>query len=183
MKTQALPRQKVTLYFRGEFFGNYQKVEASALNIEIRNYAQYSSAVSATFTPKGARLPRGKWFTYEPSLVVLAGWGHFEPAPMMAETGEEVAGVAVSESRRTACDDGWAVEFREMLAAYIEKTGARVLHDFHGHNAYAPFIGPLPPTPAERYAAQLAAMKSFTHFDANGDGCACETPCAHAPAA
>lgn len=175
----TVTKKRVTLYFNGEMFGNYHKVEASAFDFEIRNYAQYPSAVRLTYVPRGARVGREKWFTSYPSLVILDGWGHPEPAPMMGPTDERVAGVTVSKSRFSAFDGGWKAEFRAMLAAHVEKSGATVILDLHDHSPNAPFVGPLVATPAERYAAERAAFVSFTHFNALGDGCACETPADH----
>jgi len=181
MNTKLLPQpRKVTLYFSGEMFGNYTKIEATAFDFEITNYAQYPSAVHAVFVPKRSRNVRGMWQTSHPSLVVLEGWGHPEPAPMMDEPERcEGSGLMTSRSRFSSFDPRWAGEFRGMLATHVEKSGARVVLDLHGYNAHAPFVGPMPPTPAERYAAEEAARVRFTHFDAFGDGCACDDPASH----
>ena len=156
MRNELTPKpSKVTLYFSGEMFGNYTKIEANAFDFEITNYAQYSSAVHAVFVPKGSRKPRGLWQTSYPSLVVLEGWGHPDPAAMMTEPSrDESTGISTSRSRFSAFDPRWKGEFRGMLEAHLKASGARVILDLHDHNPHAPFIGPREATPAERYAAE-----------------------------
>lgn len=170
MRNQLTPvTRKVTLYFSGEMFGNYTKIEASAFDFEITNYAQYPSAVHAVFVPKRSRNARGMWQTSHPSLVVLEGWGHPDPAPMMTEAEPcETTGLMTSRSRFSSFDPRWAGEFRGMLAAHVEKTGARVILDLHGYNAHAAFIGPREATPAEKYAAEnpdYAARLASVQFE------------------
>ena len=148
-----MKNEKVTIYFRGGM-GAYCKVEAKAFEIEVGPYAQYGQAVTCRFIPKGARNVRGFVQTYAPSLVIVKGWGHFEPESMMApaEPGN-VEGVTIQRGRHSVCSPKWDENF----GAAIAGSSALVVHDFRGHNAMALFIGPAEPTPAERYAAERAA--------------------------
>ncbi len=137
---------KVTMYFQGGF--GMVKVEATRLEVEVKPHAQYARGVYCSFVPKGKRKERSMVQAYRPSLVVLEGWGHPDPdSPFLPpeETGTE--GVMVSKGRYSACDPRWGSDFAAKLAAYLESTGAKVLHDFRGHD------------PGVRnYAAECAGM-------------------------
>jgi hypothetical protein len=123
---------KVTMYFQGGF--GMAKVEASRAKIEVKPHAQYARGIYVDFLPKRARRERSFVQAYRPSLVVLEGWGHPDPdsAFLPAKPGGE-PGVTVSEGRYSACDPRWQSDFDAKLAAYLEASGAKVLHDFRGH--------------------------------------------------
>lgn len=164
MKTPELIREKVTLYYRGGM-GAYHKAEASAYYIEIGPYAQYGQAVFCYLIPKGGRSVRSFVQTFQPSLVVLKGWNHFEPDSMMLPA-EKHGDVETSRGRYSMCDPRWDSDFSARLET--KALGCRMLHDFRGHNAMAPFIGPALPTPKERYEAEQAAQIDHQHIDATG---------------
>jgi len=135
-KTDLISR-KVTLYFSGDMGLAVHKVEARAFFFQIGQYAQYPSAVEVAWIAKGQRLPRQTVQTYKPSMLILEGWGHPDPASMW---GEESAsgGVVTRAARFSACSSEWQSEFDTMIAAHIEASGAKVVVDFRGHNAFAP---------------------------------------------
>lgn len=119
-----------TLYVRSEFLGNYVAIEAKDIEVAFRPYAQYASAIEVRFTPKGARKPRGFIQDYSPSLVVLDGWGHFSPASAYDGT---------STSRHLCHSEGWSKDFAGELAAYLERSGAKIAADFRGHNPHSKY--------------------------------------------
>lgn len=127
---------RATLYVRGEFLGNIHRVEARNVRIRIVKYAQYAAAVEVTFVPKGARRERVITQAYGPSLVVLDGWGHFEPGAAFVQVGEADAdGTTVSRSRHSSCSEGWAKDFAGELDAYLASTGIEVAADYRGHDS------------------------------------------------
>lgn len=112
---------KATLYFRGEFFGNINKVEVREVETFRAAYAQYPAAPHAVFVPKGKRTKRGVVQGYKPSLVILEGWGHVDPATFLGEPEEDkVVGLTVTKSRYSACAPEWETEFNAALSAYLE---------------------------------------------------------------
>jgi hypothetical protein len=125
-----------TLYFQGDLGMAYRKLEARDVELFVRPYAQYSAAVRVRFIPKGARHPREMWLTYGPKLVILAGHGHPEPNGMWTAPESSSTGVTTQMSRHAAFSDEWEKEARDMLAAYVARSGARVLADFHGYDAH-----------------------------------------------
>lgn len=133
--TPALKEQKVTLYFRGETMGNIHKIEARAFSTRLRPWAQFSSSVEVRFLKKGARRVLGFIQSYQPSLVILDGWGHPDPAPIFGPAVQR-NGVEISRGRHSACSPEWSTEFDAMLAAHVAEKGAKILHDFRGHNSY-----------------------------------------------
>ena len=130
--TPALETRKVTMYVRGEFMGNYKRIECKAYAVSVGKYAQYNAAVHAYFQQPRQRLVRGFVQHFRPSLVVLDGWGHVEPPSMWGKSRTE-NGMTVTEARYSACDDRWDSDFSATLDAYIASSGANVLHDFRGH--------------------------------------------------
>jgi hypothetical protein len=132
-----MKQQRVTLYFRGEVFGNIQKMEASAFAVATGPYAQYSDAVSVVFMKKRERTPRGFTQSYRPSLLILGGWNHPDPAPMFGRPEPSSSpDITVQRSAYSCCDEGWQRDFNALIGAHIKATGARVLHDFREHNPY-----------------------------------------------
>lgn len=156
MNAPTLIKRRATLYYRGEMFASIRKVEVSAYAVRVTGWAQYSSAVRFFFTRKGGRQVLSMLQSYEPDMLILAGWDHPEPAPMMGAP--EVDGpVTVQRARYSSQDPRWASEFNTMINAYIAEDGIEVLADFRGWNPHTPFIGPAEATPRERYEAQEAA--------------------------
>jgi hypothetical protein len=123
-----------TLYLRSEFLGNYIRVEARNIEITIRPYAQYASAVEVRFVPRGARKVRGFVQTSYPSLVVLEGWDHFEPADAYRPS---VVGGKVSA--HLCHSEGWSRDFAAELDAYLAGNRAKVAADFRNHNPHSKY--------------------------------------------
>jgi hypothetical protein len=123
---------KFTMYFNSGLGMGIVKIEATRCEVEVRPYAQYAAGIYVEFVPKGKRKAREFVQAYSPSLVVLDGWGHLDPASPW-EPAEERDGVTVQHGRYSACDPRWQGDFNEKLGAYLEATGATVLHDFRGH--------------------------------------------------
>lgn len=128
--------ENVTIYSCG-FMGNYIKTECRTLSVAIGRYAQYPSAVHAVFVPKGKRSPRGFVQTSFPSLVIVKGHGHPDPAGIYdGGTSYKTGEVTMSRSKYSSCDDGWKNDFRAMLSAHVAATGAEVIADYHEHNPH-----------------------------------------------
>ncbi len=135
METNNMIERKVTIYFRSEMFGNYLKIEARSYFTEIKPYAQYPSAVKFSWVPKGARSARAFIQTYRPSLLILDGHGHPDPAPMFGEEKDE-GGVSARRSQHLSFSEEWDTEFNEMIRAHVVATKAKVLADFRDHNSH-----------------------------------------------
>ncbi len=131
-KTQMIDR-KVTIYFRGEMMGNYHKIEARNYFAGTTSYAQYPAAVQFAWVPKGSRSARGSVQTFQPSLLILDGHGHPDPASMFGEK-EDRGGVTIQRGRHSSCSPEWTSEFDAMIDAHVAATGAKVLADFRKHN-------------------------------------------------
>lgn len=117
---------RATLVFKMNMGYGYTTVQARDVEIRTGRYAQYESAVFVSFTPKGARAKRTLVGTYQPSLIVLAGW---EPLAMPDTHGpaEDVGtGVSVQRGRALSCDPMWAREARSAALA-----SGRLLVDTH----------------------------------------------------
>jgi hypothetical protein len=130
---EALAQKKVTLYIRGEFMGNFHKVEATAYKVDLVPYAQYVEAVRFTYKGKRQRLLREGVQTFRPSLVVLEGWGHVDPPSMWGKTETLTDGTIVAHGAHSGCSEGWQHDFDALLADYVVKSGAKVLHDYRNH--------------------------------------------------
>lgn len=128
--SNAIDHGKATLYIRSMI--SIIKVEVNKVRSEVGPYAQYKSAVTLRYLPKGKRKERSMVETSHPSLVVLDGWGHPEPAGMWDES-TTVDGM--TRGRYASCDPKMGSDFAEMLSSYLNKSGARVLLDLRNHNA------------------------------------------------
>lgn len=140
---ESLIDSRVTIYFRGEMMGNIHKLDVRAYSVALRPWAQYASAVETRFIKKGSRRTIGFIQSYQPSLVILEGWGHPDPAgiwnaPVVGHVGEgdSRAEVTTTTGRHLSCSAEWSNEFDALLAAHVEATGAKILHDFRGHDPY-----------------------------------------------
>ena len=120
--------RKVTVYAKG--FLGYTRHEAKDLVVERKKYAQYSSAVSFQMRKTRERKYRGAVQTYHPTLVVLDGWGHFDPSKDTFEVTKSTTEMTVSVGRYSSCAPEWDIEFAAKLDAYVAKTDATVLRDY-----------------------------------------------------
>lgn len=123
--------ENVTLYMRGEMFGNVVKVECRTLRIRVRQWAQYESAVELTYVPKGKRAARVRTLGFKPWGFVLAGYGNLDPDSFLGPETVTPAGVGVRQSRYSACDGRWQTDFEAKLG------DTPVLADFRGHDPHA----------------------------------------------
>lgn len=127
---------KVTIYSQSEFGMGVRRCEAKLEDVRVHKYAQYERGITATFIPKGKRKARQLTQAYGPNMVILEGWGHPEPDSMfLPEEPSNVnpEDVMVARGRYSACDSRWQSDFNGKLAAHVERTGAKVLYDFRGH--------------------------------------------------
>jgi hypothetical protein len=122
-----LTKRKVTLYLTDEnwFFGNVNKIEATAYGVRTGKYAQYTEAVFILFVPKGKRNSRGLVQASHPNVLILDGWGHPDPDPMMVKG--EMPGT--QESKYTGWDPRWESDFDARINPYIKESGVQVLAD------------------------------------------------------
>jgi hypothetical protein len=125
---------KVTIYVCGGF--GYTKVEATEFSSELGPCAQYKSAVKYQYKPKGKRKLLAYVQGYQPSLLVLDGWGHPDPASAMTTPVLSENGFMVSQSRHLSFDPAYAAEFSSMINAYIAEKGVTVVADYRGHNSH-----------------------------------------------
>ena len=131
---------KVTIYFRGDFGGAYNRIECRFAEAVRRRYAQYDSAAQVVFTPKGARKARYLMQTSHPSVVILAGHGHFEPEGTFGKPVRSNAGCMVSTSRHTMFSGGFDTDFSNELDSYLaDNPSVSVLLDLRGMNAHDRF--------------------------------------------
>ena len=121
---------KGTLYLQSSMLGSYTKIEATNIKITTGRHAQYDCAVHVRFVPKGKRSLRGFVQDYHPTLVVLEGWGHFDPDDAFVRTSE-----TSSITRHSSFSEEWETEFDAKLARYLASSKAVVLADFRGHKS------------------------------------------------
>ena len=151
---------KATLYIRGAI--SMLKVEVRNVSSLTRPYAQYRSAVSVRWTPKGKRNERSTVETTFASILVLDGWGHPEPMGMWDEskTVTHENGITTGRARYSSCDPKCQSDFDTMIADHITKTGAKVLLDLRGHNPHREM------SEAEQAEWERVGDKSIRHYAA-----------------
>ncbi len=140
MNLNNLISKKVTIYTRGVM--GVTKIEARSYLVEVGPYAQYTAAVSFAFVAKGQRNPRGTVQTFQPSLLILDGWGHPDPAGAFTPAEKSDSGAMVSRGRFSACSPEWSREFDVMIATYVAAAAAggkpvSILADYRGHNPHS----------------------------------------------
>lgn len=122
---------KVTIYRRGML--GYQKTEARGFTFALGvPYAQYSNAIRFRYIEPRKRNWREGHQTYAPSIVVLKGWGHFDPADAFDDLGG-----GCSRSRHSSCAPEWQEEFDAALVSYLAKSGAEVILDGRKNDPHA----------------------------------------------
>ena len=127
---------RVTLYLIDSLLqGGYLQIEASRAQVRRVAYAQYNTAVELTYRPKRARHDRQIMQTFQPTLVILEGWGHFQPDEYYTPgTVHEGQHCTVTQGAFRGCAGEWRSEFTAMLDAYVAETGAKVVRDYRGAN-------------------------------------------------
>ena len=122
----VLEAEKCTIYIGG--FMGVSKHEVRSVKAELGRHAQHQEALHLTFTPKGARKPRGVVYD-QPYVLVLAGWGHPDPDGMWVDSGEKLGTVTVQHGRYSACDPRWETDFDARIEGYLTSGSAVVLLD------------------------------------------------------
>jgi hypothetical protein len=134
-----LTLDKGTLYVHGPF--GFTKVEAKDIRVDVKPYAQYSHAVHVTYIPKGKQKARGHVDTYKPTLIVLSGWGHFDPPSAFKKNSDG------SEQSKDSCfSDVFLTDFDEALKASGALANGLVAADFRGFDPMMGGVEPPEPT-------------------------------------
>ena len=107
-----MSKEKVTIYTTDEFLGGITKIEARLVDCGYRKYAQYDNAPYVEYIPKGKRKARYIVRGYKPTLVVIKGWGHADPASPWDTRVE--GGLVVQHARYLAHDPAWVEEFKQL---------------------------------------------------------------------
>jgi hypothetical protein len=112
---------KVTIYFPGAFLGNILKYEGKLLDYGLRPYAQYPEVPYVDFIPKGKRKQVRVTQSYDPYMVILAGFGNPDPDPMYGTEEKLPSGTVVRKSRYSSFDSKWREDFNELLDLFRDK--------------------------------------------------------------
>lgn len=123
--------EKITVYTTSEFMGTVQKYEGTLIDHGHMIYAQYDQAPFVSFTPKrkrnGIRIVKG----YNPYILILKGWDHPEPEDMFGNSAGRLSnGVTIKESKYSSFDDGYKIDFNNVIDPYIAKNPAVLLADY-----------------------------------------------------
>ncbi len=122
--------KKVTIYLTSSWVGmGVRKCEARLVDHGRRKYAQYSSAPFVHFIPKRKRKVRQYVEGYKPYALILAGWGHPDPASAFVPVSND-GKVEVSQSRYTLFDDRWDTDFDAKIDAYVAERSVEVVADY-----------------------------------------------------
>ncbi len=111
--TPTLTFANVTIYTRGEFFGNISRTDVKEVSITtgVRS-AQYENALKVRFKEPRQRTMRGMTLDYRPFLFVLARKDAFEPDDMLLPADASGA----QHGRYPSCDPRWESDFLAQLA-------------------------------------------------------------------
>lgn len=131
-ETQTFPG-KHTLFHR-TMLGPCVPLEVKDVTVSFVPYAQYANAVRVEFTKKNARTRRAYVETYQPSTVILPGWGHTLTQDAFTPYEKTETGALVSHGRHMSCDPAWGNEFNALLAAYCESKGVAPVLDARSHH-------------------------------------------------
>ncbi|HEY0108277.1 MAG TPA: hypothetical protein VGB67_01550 [Fibrella sp.] len=123
--------KNVTIYTSGEFMGNYTAIRCKFVTVEIRQWAQYQSAICVTFLEKGKRRPRSFVQSYKPSLVIAEGWSTPDAPSMLDKPVSVGNGVTIARTTHQSFSGGWEADFKAQVLPNVN-----VLADYHGHNAH-----------------------------------------------
>lgn len=116
---------QVTLYWHVSFTG-YSKCEARNTVVKTERYAQFHNAVKIELQLRGKRKWHFQRQTSNPSVVILAGWGHPDLPPAFDSGGR---------ARHYSFDQGWSMEFDAFLKSYLKSSNATVLLDLRNHDS------------------------------------------------
>ncbi len=122
-------KEKITVYTTSEFMGNVQKYEGTLIDQGKMKYAQYDNAPFVSFIPKGkrngCRIVKG----YNPYILILKGWNHPEPDGMYGEA-RQGDGVTIRESRYASFDDGYKIDFNNVIDKYLADNPGLLIADY-----------------------------------------------------
>lgn len=116
---------KVTMYYQGDF-GRMRKVEAKECAVFEGGFAQHEQAWRCEFKKPRQKQAREllQYGQHHRTLVILEGWGHPDP-----DSGWLPAEGRMQQAKYRSCDPRWTGDFRQMLAGYLEESGAKVVFD------------------------------------------------------
>lgn len=118
--------ENCSVYFKGMI--GYVMFECKWVEIEVKPYAQYPSAIHVTFLRKRKRKPEGFVQGYRPNVVVASGHGLPSPDDGIVPVSSN-GQVSVSRSRYSSCDPQWDADFQSQVVPKLE-----VLFNGHGFN-------------------------------------------------
>jgi hypothetical protein len=124
----SLKLEKATLLYVAMFGG--RQMEVKDLEVEVRNHAQYPSAVHYTFVERGKRKRGGLVQSSEPTLVVFSGWDlgiHLKDPMGLQDDGSRV-------TRYASYDPAFRLEFDDAILGYVVRTGIKPVADYRGYN-------------------------------------------------
>ena len=114
---------KITVYTTSEFMGTVQRYEGTL----IEQGAQYENAPFVSFIPKGKR----NGVRIVKYILILKGWNHPEPEDMFGNSlGRFSNGVMIKESKYSSFDDGYKIDFNNVIDKYIAENPALLLADY-----------------------------------------------------
>jgi hypothetical protein len=129
---QVIPSEtlsKATIYSQGMF--GYSSVEVNDLDVTLGKWAQYDNAVHLTYRKKRARSRVCQTLSYQPSGVVVEGWGHPKfnnfGTPQVSESG-----TGFTQGLHMSCSPKWAGS----LDAFLKANDMTPVVDFDGFNTY-----------------------------------------------
>lgn len=132
LQPREVSLERATLYYLGGF--GIKRVECRTLRVRLVKFAQYASAVEVYFIEKGKRTPRGTKEGHDPRIVVLAGWGHFEPPSALDRMPDDGSGTVCERSRFTSFAPEWVLEMDRLIDAHLAKHPQALVADYRGRD-------------------------------------------------
>ncbi len=132
---------KITLYVMGEMMGSINRHEGTYIKHGLEDYAQYKQARFLHIKPKGKQ--NGLCFraTFQPTILVLTGWGHPMPASFLGDpVPGNTPGITVRASRYASFDPRWVLDFNDLINPYIAKSPELVFLDWREITAGNPTL-------------------------------------------
>jgi len=121
------PKTKATIYTTNGF-GSISKYECYIHEVGTREYAQYDNAPYVKYTERRKRKPTGFIKTYNPYLLVIAGWDNINPEDDSV-TIKQNDDVKISKSRYLSFDSRYKSDFDSIINSKIENNSVKVLFD------------------------------------------------------
>ena len=121
--TTLLAHGKATMVFRGGL--GYGVVHLRSVNVSEGTYAQFAAALTVRSVEKGARKTKGVVYT-APDFVILDGWVDLDLRRAFE----------VAEGGSWATADCALIGDAGDIDAAIKASGATIVRDFRGHDAY-----------------------------------------------